>query len=75
MIDFLATYLFIGMIFVFCMEWATSHARKKGIPVPPKADFDNEMKLIAIDCVADPSFPKAFVNGILDAVYNKIYKK
>ena len=25
------------------------------------------MKLIAIDCVADPSFPKAFVNGILES--------
>ena len=48
MIDFIATYLFIGMIFVFAMEWATSHARKKGIPVPPNADFDTESKLIAI---------------------------
>lgn len=26
-----------------------------------------EMKLVAIDCVADPSFPKAFVNGILES--------
>lgn len=26
-----------------------------------------EMRLIAIDCVADPSFPKAFVNGILES--------
>lgn len=25
------------------------------------------MKLIAVDCVADPSFPKAFVNGILES--------
>jgi hypothetical protein len=25
------------------------------------------MRLIAIDCVADPSFPKAFVNGILES--------
>ena len=24
-------------------------------------------KLVAIDCVADPSFPKAFVNGILES--------
>ena len=27
----------------------------------------NEMRLIAIDCVADPSCPKAFVNGILES--------
>ena len=26
-----------------------------------------DMKLIAIDCVADPSYPKAFVNGILES--------
>jgi hypothetical protein len=25
------------------------------------------MKLVAIDCVADPSYPKAFVNGILES--------
>lgn len=26
-----------------------------------------DMRLIAVDCVADPSFPKAFVNGILES--------
>ena len=26
-----------------------------------------DMRLVAIDCVADPSFPKAFVNGILES--------
>jgi hypothetical protein len=25
------------------------------------------MRLVAVDCVADPSFPKAFVNGILES--------
>jgi hypothetical protein len=25
------------------------------------------IKLVAVDCVADPSFPKAFVNGILES--------
>jgi hypothetical protein len=25
------------------------------------------MRLVAIDCVADPSYPKAFVNGILES--------
>ena len=43
-----------------------------------------DMKLIAIDCVADPSFPKAFVNGILeskqwvladDGKYEEVYNK
>jgi len=27
----------------------------------------NDMRLIAVDCVADPSCPKAFVNGILES--------
>ena len=27
----------------------------------------NDFRLVAIDCVADPSFPKAFVNGILES--------
>lgn len=32
-------------------------------------DFNEvkNLKLIAFDCVADPSFPKAFVNGILES--------
>jgi hypothetical protein len=25
------------------------------------------LKLVAVDCVADPSYPKAFVNGILES--------
>lgn len=42
------------------------------------------LKLVAVDCVADPSFPKAFVNGILeskqwvvadDGKYEEIYNK
>jgi hypothetical protein len=33
------------------------------------ADFNTvrNVKIIAVDCVADPSFPKAFVNGILES--------
>jgi hypothetical protein len=42
------------------------------------------MKLVAVDCVADPSYPKAFVNGILeskqwvlaeDGKYEELYDK
>jgi hypothetical protein len=44
----------------------------------------HDLRLIAIDCVADPSYPKAFVNGILeskqyvlasDGRYEEIYNK
>lgn len=42
------------------------------------------LKLVAVDCVADPSFPKAFVNGILESKqwvvsdngrYEEVYEK
>jgi len=34
---------------------------------PSGTSLVKDMKLVAIDCVADPSFPKAFVNGILES--------
>ena len=51
---------------------------------PQGVSLVSDMKLVAIDCVADPSFPKAFVNGILeskqwvlasDGKYEEIYDK
>ena len=47
----------------------SSRALGKLTPMEGKSDVNvvEEMKLIAIDCVADPSFPKAFVNGILES--------
>lgn len=51
---------------------------------PQGTSLVKDMKLVAIDCVADPSFPKAFVNGILeskqwvladDGKYEEIYNK
>ena len=30
-------------------------------------DLVSDMKLITIDCVADPSFSDAFVNGVLES--------
>jgi hypothetical protein len=51
-----------------------------------KADYNqvNNLKLVAIDCVADPSYSSAFVNGILESkqwvladngAYEEIYDK
>jgi hypothetical protein len=48
----------------------SSRALGKLIPLEGMGDDVNrvkDMKLIAIDCVADPSYPKAFVNGILES--------
>jgi len=33
----------------------------------PGVNNVKDMRLVAIDCVADPSYPKAFVNGILES--------
>lgn len=47
----------------------SSRALGKLIPMEGASEVNKveDMKLIAIDCVADPSYPKAFVNGILES--------
>ena len=47
----------------------SSRALGKLIPIEGNGDTNRvqDMRLIAIDCVADPSYPKAFVNGILES--------
>ena len=47
----------------------SSRALGKLIPMEESEDTNKvkDMRLIAIDCVADPSYPKAFVNGILES--------
>lgn len=62
----------------------SSRALGKLDEAPSGVSVVQDMKLVAIDCVADPSFPKAFVNGILeskqwvlanDGKYEEIYSK
>lgn len=62
----------------------SSRALGKLDETPSGVSQVKDMKLIAIDCVADPSFPKAFVNGILeskqwvlasDGKFEEIYNK
>jgi len=47
----------------------SSRALGKLVPMEGKSEVNavQDMKLIAVDCVADPSYPKAFVNGILES--------
>jgi hypothetical protein len=48
----------------------SSRALGQLIPESGSGDGVNrvkDFKLVAIDCVADSSFPKAFVNGILES--------
>ena len=47
----------------------SSRALGQLVPMEGKEDTNvvKNMKLIAIDAVADPSYPKAFVNGILES--------
>ena len=65
----------------------SSRALGKLIPIEGLEEETNrvqDMRLVAIDCVADPSYPKAFVNGILeskqyvlgaDGSYEEIYNQ
>ena len=67
----------------------SSRALGKLIPLGENTNRVEDMKLIAVDCVADPSYPGAFVNGILESkqyvladdgsyleeLYNKFEKK
>jgi hypothetical protein len=45
----------------------SSRALGKLVPLGEDTNRVEDMKLIAIDCVADPSYPNAFVNGILES--------
>ena len=47
----------------------SSRALGKLVPMDGEGGTNRvtDMRLIAIDCVADPSYPKAFVNGILES--------
>lgn len=45
----------------------SSRALGKLIPLGENTNRVEDMKLIAVDCVADPSYPGAFVNGILES--------
>ena len=47
----------------------SSRALGQLTPVEEKAGVSKvtDMKLVAVDCVSDPSCPKAFVNGILES--------
>jgi len=45
----------------------SSRALGKLVPLGEGTNRVEDMKLIAVDCVADPSYPGAFVNGILES--------
>lgn len=45
----------------------SSRALGQLIPESNGVNRVKDFRLVAIDCVADPSFPKAFVNGILES--------
>ncbi len=69
MIRFIITYLFAGVIFTVLVDWSTNYARKKGIPVPPEAEFDNETRLFAI--AIWPIGLIYFVNGFIKEYFKK----
>ena len=52
-----------------CSVGMSTRSLGKLVPMEGKGDVSRvqDMRLVAIDCVADPSFGEAFVNGILES--------
>jgi len=50
-----------------CSLGMSTRSLGKLINEDSKVNTVKDMRLVAIDCVADPSYPKAFVNGILES--------
>jgi len=73
MLDILVTYLMIGVVFIIIVDWTTNYARKRGLPVPPKAEFDDSMRLFAI--VIWPLGLLFFVKGYIQERYFNNKKK
>ena len=48
MLEILVTYLMIGVVFIIVVDWTTNYAKKVGLPVPPKSEFDDSMRLLGI---------------------------
>ncbi len=65
----------IGVVFIIMVDWATNYAKKVGLPVPPKSDFDDSMRILAI--VIWPIGLLFFVRGYIQERYfnNKRKKK
>jgi TRAP-type C4-dicarboxylate transport system permease large subunit len=47
-LEMIATYLMIGVIFIILVDWATTYADKRGLPVPPNANFNDAMRIFTI---------------------------
>lgn len=47
-LEMIATYLMIGVVFVIVVDWTTNYAKKVGLPVSSDSDWDEQTKLLAI---------------------------
>tara|TARA_R110000851_G_scaffold165348_1_gene310296 strand:+ start:352 stop:582 length:231 start_codon:yes stop_codon:yes gene_type:complete len=47
-LDMIATYLMIGVVFIITVDWTTGYAIKRGLPVPSNADWNDSMRIIGI---------------------------
>ena len=69
MIKLIVTYLFLGVIFTLLVDWATEYARKKGLPIPPEAEFKDETRLFVI--AIWPIGLYYFVRGFIKEYFKK----
>jgi len=47
-LEMIATYLMIGVVFIISVDWATNYAAKRGLPIPSNAHFNDSMRIFTI---------------------------
>tara|TARA_R110002051_G_C8720231_1_gene496596 strand:+ start:51 stop:278 length:228 start_codon:yes stop_codon:yes gene_type:complete len=67
MLEILATYLMIGVVFNLIVDWTTRYAAKRGLPIPPKSEFNDAMRIFVI--VIWPIGLVFFVKGYIQERY------
>ena len=71
MLMHIINYLLLGVMFCFIVDMASDYARRKGVKVPPDAEWNWETRLIAM--VIWPLGLIFFLRGYIKERYKKKY--
>tara|TARA_R100001443_G_C3344992_1_gene175390 strand:+ start:183 stop:398 length:216 start_codon:yes stop_codon:yes gene_type:complete len=69
MLNFIVTYLFIGVLFIIIVDSATRYADKRGVKLPEGSHWDDSMRLTAI--LIWPIGIIFFVRGFINEYFKK----
>jgi len=64
----IGTYLLIGVVFTALVDISTEYARRKGIKIPNKSEWNNEIRLLAI--LIWPIGLLYFINGFIKTYFD-----